>query len=656
MATAVTPQPQEWDATGQPIQSAAPPAASLSHTEWDASGNPISAQSAPAGSANPNGEGTYQMNRADGTTKAVPYSQVETAKTQGYKLQGEGQVFGPLTHKTEAARYASDHAADPNNPNPNMLDKIGNAFDFARAYGTGFNKAGAQTVQGVLKILGDQTSVNKNLPPGQQPQPESRTSQHIKAAADWFNKQIGDTETHGFWEGLGGFGENVAELMTPEALGELAKGGEIAKGDKGARAAEKVASGIQGAAEKYADASKVAKLLKDNPRIATLVGIGLTAAARGAAETGVQTYVKTGGDAGAAGDAAEMGAAAGGGLSLAGELVPQGVRAARAALQGGTKEIEGVEVPTGKRQALSPAGQDSAAQAYTATVRAATKPHLEAIGMNPGQVETYLKTFHDFSGAGSQLEKANDAVYNFFDQQTGGRFRTLNSEIGAARAAAQGGDAAAQAAYAAKVKEMDGLLDSTKGKVTPELVAATKASFRQSYILKDVGDATYKALDRLPGDAAEPKSPQTFNGNKFAKGLQKVTAQYGYEAVDRAMGPGRLKNLEAIADATSTTAKRQAFNFGVERVAEWLPAYLGYKAGEHIAGPIGGIGGAAAAEGAAYAAQRVMNAVLTDPRVGESLIYAVQYGASPQKYGPHLAQIISASISGANAQRAQGEK
>jgi hypothetical protein len=103
----------EWDAQGNPVQSTNPA------TEWDAQGHPISssqggsAAQSPAHdysslTANPKGEGTYQIRTSDGQTVPVPYSNVPVF-TQG--LQGTS-----FASPDEQARFQKDAAADPHRP------------------------------------------------------------------------------------------------------------------------------------------------------------------------------------------------------------------------------------------------------------------------------------------------------------------------------------------------------------------------------------------------------------------------------------------------------------------------------------------------------------------------------------------------------------
>jgi hypothetical protein len=123
------------------------------------------------------------------------------------------------------------------------------------------------------------------------------------------------------------------------------------------------------------------------------------------------------------------------------------------------------------------------------------------------------------------------------------------------------------------------------------------------------------------------------NGNVLDRQLQNVARTHGIDNVRAALGPGRLENLQAIADATKTNAARVAFNQGARYVAHVLATSAGYR--------IAGISGAIGAEGALLATQKVLNAVRTDPAVGRNLLFAIKAGARPENYAPLIAGMIA---------------
>ena len=204
--------------------------------------------------------------------------------------------------------------------NPSTASRVGSALYGLPGVqeGVGMVKGGMHTVAGLLQLFGTPDETMMKAAGVQNSQ--NMVEPHIKAAADWLNAHAQD---HGMWQHIGDFGESALELMTPEALASLGKVEEAAKAGEAATKLGEVA----GKAQQLSDASKVAQLLDKFPRVKALVMIGARAAARGGAEVGGQTLVKTGGDVDAAKSAAVQGAAVGGILAP----IVGGVQMARAA-------------------------------------------------------------------------------------------------------------------------------------------------------------------------------------------------------------------------------------------------------------------------------------------------------------------------------------
>jgi hypothetical protein len=257
--------------------------------------------------------------------------------------------------------------------------------------------------------------------------------------------------------------------------------------------------------------------------------------------------------------------------------------------------------------------------------------------------ENLINSIQDFTGAGDRLTELNNRAYEYLDQASSGRFRPLNEAIKNAQQSVYNGVPGAGKAYAQKLAEMGTLLQrirATPGGLSPEDLSAIKASWRQSFILKDLGRTLDGSLNGLPGDTKVSNVQRGVDGNKLMSGLRRAINVHGRQTVEQAMGPGRLQNLENIARATATNAGRAKLNNAMREVGKHLPAYLGYKLGEHFGGFAGGLAGAASGEVAARMTRRVLDAVRTNPAIGEQLLYAIDYGVPPSSYGPHLARAI----------------
>ena len=565
------------------------------------------------------------------------------------------------TQPTPSVTRAVDPAAAPTSQpaQSSAPGIIGTIADAGKNYGSGFMKEGERTLGGVLKILGDTLGPQ----PGQAAPtsaigkvvaaPADYVASHLKRGADWLNS---NTDEHGFWEHAGGFGENIAELLTPEALASLAKPAQAAKAVEGAKALESGAEtmkALPGAAEKLADAGKVATLLDRYPKIKTLLGLGMAAAARGSAETGIQTFFKTGGDEQQTLNAAETGAMVGGVAAPLTDLASSAI----AKHLPTTRTVEGVDIPV-TPEPKPTASQQAGAEAYTQTARATAAPHMNDIGMSPAQVKTSLDTVHDFTGVADRLTDANARAYDFLDERTGGAFRRLNNQVQAASKAAFDGGDEAVSRYQDLKDKMTNLLDKVGGgQLTPAWMQKVKASWTQSYILQDAGRLLDRSMDGLPGRSGVSQEQRGINGNELEKGLQRLVEMHGYDTVAKAMGPGRLENLQAIANATKTNAGRRLLNQAVHSVAGYIGIASGAALGHAVGGgEVGATIGAAMGYGAAHATReavgRTMDAIRANPKVGRALLYMLEKGSSPDVYGP----VISSMITQENAPNAKPQQ
>lgn len=326
-------------ATAAPSAPAPAPAPAASNDPYAAYGGSMATPpaAAPAAqpvanplTANPQGEGTYQMHGAQGIL-GVPYSQVETARKQGYDF---------IT-PSERDRNMKDVAADPATVQ-RMSDMFGDSAegDLINA-GIGAVKSAAQvpvTLAGWLDSLANKIDEKTGDTADQGQQFESATRKVLGAAAH---------PKHGGAQQVGG----VAQML-----------GEFAFGEGEARAAYQALP----FAAKMKKVGAVADFLEKHPAIAKTVAIGLRQGAAGAG-VGVQTLAH-GGTAGQAETAGEQAAALGtvleGGASVAGKVIDH--------LRPDVESIGGKDVPVLKSQQFreGPDGEPqgpSAAQILAAT-------------------------------------------------------------------------------------------------------------------------------------------------------------------------------------------------------------------------------------------------------------------------------------------------
>ena len=338
-------------------------------------------------------------------------------------------------------------------------------------------------------------------------------------------------------------------------------------------------------------------------------------------------------------------------------------------------------------------------------------------------IDQVLKQTHDFTGAADHLTAINDDVYNQFDAATGGRFRQLNAQVAEAQNAMRKGEQGAAQLYKQKLGEMDQLMDSTQGEMTPEMKAAAKAGFRQSYLLRDFGNLWDRNLNGVPGSSQASQTQRGINGKGLLTDLQRAVKLYGRPTIEEALGPGRLSNLEEIAQQNVTEKQRQVFNSGVRTVAQelqrlqaqnpapatttvaqelarlraeaaatqgpapakitreiarleaeaaktapakaeglaaWGKRSLAFTVGAgigHMTG-VGGFTGGVAGEATYETSRFVLNAIKTNPKIAQNFMFALQSGATAERYGPFIATMIQKAMtdSSLEQQRQQQEQ
>jgi hypothetical protein len=138
----------------------------------------------------------------------------------------------------------------------------------------------------------------------------------MAARADWLLK---NSESNGFFQGVGGIGENIAEIVGLTAAGDP----EMAAGP---------------ASELMAEGSKVWKMMEGNTLASRLARVGW-AAVKNAGEQFAQTYLHTGGDTGQATTSAMIAAP----LGAAGQGIGEGIGATKQFLGKAAEEVQPIE-------------------------------------------------------------------------------------------------------------------------------------------------------------------------------------------------------------------------------------------------------------------------------------------------------------------------
>lgn len=626
------------------------------------------------------------MHDPSGILRPVGYHQVHRALDDGFLF----------ADKPTLQQYARDHAADPLDE-----DRVDQWIDKHP-----FLSMPLKTERGVGRaMLQTFTGADRT--------PTSRLETDLQLQAA--------TPSKDWTEAGGGSMENFGEYMVGEKLLLSILG----------RAGQLVRTG-----ERFKDIANLSQLAEKYPMIAKVLNIGASSVKAGTV-AGAQTYAKTG-DPGAALRAGVTTAA----LTPIPNVIGAGFAGARALATTGREAAatEAAAAATRETQAAAnvAAAERQAAQsreAYAETARGAIQPHLEAtnaarvrpeqeVMMNqpsseekvlmnqpggapavptgrrvttpavptgtmarptetpPVNIDQVLKQTHDFTGAADHLTAINDEAYNEFDSATGGRFRQLNAQVAEAQNAMRKGEQGAAQLYKQKLGEMDQLMDSTQGEMTPEMKAAAKAGFRQSYLLRDFGNLWDRNLNGVPGSSQASQTQRGINGKALLTDLQRAVKLYGRPTIEEALGPGRLSNLEEIAQQNVTEKQRAAFNGGIRNVAQELDklekeaaknktpmekmAPLGKRAlamavggaAQHMVTGEGTFYGMMAGEATYETSRFVLNAIKTNPKIAQNFMFALQSGATAERYGPFIATMIQKAMtdSSLEQQRQQQEQ
>jgi hypothetical protein len=766
-----------WDAQGNPVsQPAAPPP---SPQGWDAQGNPISAaatapqrpqpaQDAITGSYAPQGgEGAYQMHDPAGIVRSVGYHQVHKALDDGFLF----------ADKPTLQTYARDHAADPLDENrvdqwidrhPIMSGPLRGIIGGARGLvktATAFDRRPTTRAETEAQMFA--ATPARNLQEGLGEATEGLGEIYATGPLGAAGEMFKESELLGMLGRAGTTMKAADKFKTVTRLAQLIEEvpmiGKVLK--IGASAAK---NGTIAGAQTFVKTGGDVR--------ASLTAAALGAAAvpvlqgAGAVASGVRTMVNAPGEAAAA----EAAAAAARETTAA-----QNVAAAQqeTAQQTAAREAQARQnVATTRQQAAGrlTAAEQQAAEAETAArrqeltsraayaghARAAVEPALEQtnaartnlarnvpqqeVMMNqpggepaaptgrmvatatgkpvPAQINTpeILGQISDFTGAADHLTAINDDAYNQFDAATGGRFRQINGEVAAAQNAMRKGEQGAAAIYKQKLGEMDQLMDSTAGEMTPEMKAAAKAGFRQSYMLRDFGNLWDRNLNGVPGASKVSLTQRGINGRGLMTDLQRAVKLYGRPQIEASLGTGRLESLEEIAQQNVTDKGRAVFNNGLqtvtkevqkilnenpedavakeikrlkgnepappfdqakahaaevqrleeeaakgkppapaaERLSPWAKRGAAFTVGAtlgHMTG-FGGFAGGVAGETTYETSRYVLNAIKTNPKIAQNFLFALQSGATAERYGPFIATMIQKAMTDSSLQRQQQER
>ena len=192
---------------------------------------------------------------------------------------------------------------------------------------------------------------------------------------------------------------------------------------------------------------------------------------------------------------------------------------------------------------------------------------------------------------------------------------------------------------AANLKEFSGMNDA----------------YRNALGLQKISKAIDGSFHGSTSTAQRAFEYQGFDGKQLQSNMDKLIRTMGRNRVERLMGRANLDTVLQVAQLNTTNAARAKFGLAVKPVVQsLLSMHVGPLAAGAFAGHMVGVPydvGAGAGWTAAYATRKVMDAVLTNPKVAQNLIFAIHSGANPENYGPMLATMIQQHETEAARQR-----
>lgn len=272
--------------------------------------------------------------------------------------------------------------------------------------------------------------------------------------------------------------------------------------------------------------------------------------------------------------------------------------------------------------------------------------------LKPIDVQKTVQRVGSFTDAADELEKTATQGYDLLNDVTGDRFNALRQENKDAWNAYKGasGEAAQKAAREAVDKtnqQMTELLDGLRGIVDDRMLDGFNDAYRNAQGLREVAHAVDSTFTGNPLSSKRSWEYRGFNGGQLMTNLSRLQQQMGTGRLTRLIGERNLNTLFQVAELNRTQSQRAQFGQAISTVAKFLSqshvtaaglgATVGWKTTHTWEGAAAGaaIGGATGA-----ASSAVMRSILTNPKVAENLIFALQSGARPERYGPFIAELI----------------
>jgi hypothetical protein len=616
--------------------------------------------------ANPNGEGTYRMNGPQGPA-AMPYSDVHSALSTGYQFADD----------QESQRFGKDFSYDPGRMPSGAAGVLkGGPLNPVQR---GALKSAAQVP---VTIAGWLDSIESGL--GKMDEKISGQSNPQGSGTDYQGATKGALEkvAPGSTQPVQGAGEQVGALA--ETMMEWMSG-------EGAAKAAFEALPLSMRMKKVAETMGI---LEKNPALATAVKEGMKAKALSILGRNVVTGAGLGAQALAHGAtpgeaALRGGGGAGTGIALEGGL--RSLQAGKAAYLENVNAVKNYEQQAAAHEENVASLQKSGAEALKSQRQNDAQQSIRNIARE--SAENSLNRFNDankgpvgitgeplnppvdatgeardvgtFGDAANKIRDAARPVYEQINEATGGKFNKLQS----ARASAmQAKDFDGYRSADNKINEM---LRNTPG-VSPESLSAARSAWRDSKDLDRIHGAVEKAFNGIDEETAKlpGMSPRLLRGGTGDAGALQtrlgaiLTGPKAMkpERIAELIGPDGLNGLYRASHLVSTPELRKATQDLAEEIARAMPAPVKPESRSQtntlrdvmttsaVGAAMGHLTGVpyAYAVPAANTARYVLRQMVTNPKIGELMEYAIDFGADKARAANVIAGALTRT---ANAHR-----
>jgi hypothetical protein len=196
-------------------------------------------------------------------------------------------------------------------------------------------------------------------------------------------------------------------------------------------------------------------------------------------------------------------------------------------------------------------------------------------------------------------------------------------------------------------EQLRGMLKDIPNAVSLKEFAGMNDAYKNALGLQKISKAIDGSFHGSMSSAQRSFEYSGFDGAQLQSRMDSLIRTMGRNSVERLMGRDNLDTVLQVAQLNNTLAKRARWGQAVKAIAApmmsahlsgaGIGAYAGYRAtGNWEGAAAGAVGGAALGA----MSKRVMDVVLTNPKIAQNLIYSIHSGASPEKFGPLIGTMI----------------